>query len=321
MGILIANKEELLSVVPVTGSIDYSAFKPDQEDAELLFLLPEIGEDFLQKIYDNLPSTEDPWKRIVSFARKATANYAIANYIPKVSINITGSGVTRSETESEKSAFRYQEEAAIQSYIKTAERSLESLLKFAESKANEIEWTGEELTRLSGSHFTTAEDLNEFIDIGYSRRVFRRIKPFLVAVQNMYITPNIGEALNTKLLEPSQSGVYWMTRHIVRTALANLAFADALPMLNIQVSEDGVSIISTAASGDNSLRKAPVPKAFLNELVSKHRKAGEIELKRLIAYLRRNAADVTEFSSNPELFSEDDKPFKNDDSQGGAKLF
>lgn len=321
MILLIADKAMLLGFVPVAATIDFESIRPDLEDAAELFVKPEIGSTLLQELFNKLDDNSEPWKGAVFIARRAIANFAIAKYIPKLSINITGSGVTRSESEQSKTAYRYQEENAIQSYLSAAENSLELLLKYCEEKATELSWSGPELTFLKENHLPTADAFNEYIDIGNSRRIYRKLKPYLKAIQQSRIIANIGKPLNDKILGEDQSGHYTTIQFLVRQALANLAMAEALPVLNLNMEENGVSIISTAASGDNALRRSPVPSDYLNNLVAKYRHAGEIHLKQLMAYLQKNASEISEFSSNSEKYNPDFKPFKNDPETGGAKLF
>lgn len=321
MILLISDKAMLLGFVPVAATIDFESIKPDLEDAAELFVKPEIGSTLLQELFNKLDDNSQAWKGAVFLARRTVANFAIAKYIPKLSINITGSGVTRSESEQSKTAFRYQEENAVQSYFSAAENSLELLLKYCEEKATELTWTGPELTFIKENHLPTADDFNQFIDIGNSRRIYRKLKPYLKAIQQSRISANIGAELNAKILPDEQVGHYSTIQFLVRQALANLAMADALPVLNLKMEGNGVSIISTAASGDNALRNSPVPTDYLNNLVIKYKNAGEVHIKQLMAFLQKHAAEITEFSGNTEVYNPEFKPFKNDPEIGGAKLF
>lgn len=321
MALLIQNKDQLVAFVPVARSIDFDSIKPEIEDAADTFLLPEIGLALLSSIDTNQDAVDEPYKTIAKHARRAVANFAMAEAVPKLTVNVTGAGITRSETEGEKSAFRYQEENLIQSYLKTAERSLENLLEVCEKNAEAISWSGPELTFLKENHLPTADAFQEFVDIGRSRRVFRKLKPFILAVQQARILSNIGNALNAKILEPEPTGHYWMVRHLVRQALSHLSFAEALPTLNVRVSEEGLSMISTAAAGDNALRKAPVPKNFLDDLIDRYRTSGETFIKQLNAYLNKYAIEIEEYATNSELYDPEFTRFKNDPNTGGAKLF
>lgn len=321
MVLLITTKEELIQIVPVARSLDFEAFSPELEDAAAQFLKPEIGEALLISINDNLASTEDPWKVAVKLARRTVANYALAKFIPKLAVNINGAGVTRTESNEEKTAFRYQEENVIQSYLATSERNLELLLAYCESKATQLSWSGPELTYLKENHLPTADAFDQIIDIGKSRRIFRKLKPFLQLVQQTRIVSNLGAALNTKILEPNPTGHYQILGILVRQALAYLAFAEALPSLNIRTGDEGVSIISTAASGDNAIRNSPIPEGALSNLVIKHKTHGEILLKNIHSYLQIHASEIEEYSSNSDVFDPEFKPFSNDPQTGGAKLF
>jgi hypothetical protein len=321
MILLISNKAMLLGFVPVAATIDFDSIRPDLEDAAELFIKPEIGSALLQELFNKIDDSSELWKGAIFLTRRAIANFAIAKYIPKLSINITGSGVTRSESEQSKTAYRYQEENAIQSYLSAAENSLELLLKLCEEKATELSWTGPELTFLKENHLPTADAYSQVIDIGNSRRIYRKLKPQLKVIQQSRILSNIGKELNDKILTDDQEGHYIIIQSLVRQALANLAMAEVLPVLNLKMEENGVSFISTAASGDNALRHSPVPTDYLNNLVLKYKNAGEIQIKQLMAYLQKHAAEITEFSSNAEIYDPEFKPFKNDPETGGAKLF
>ena len=319
--LLIESKQQLIAIIPVASSIDFDAIKPEIQDSIDFLLATEIGVPLCAAIYAHRADTEEPWKTAYTLACKAVANDAIAKYIPKLAVNINGSGVTRTESANEKSAYRYQEENVIQSYLRTADNAIELLLKHCESDPTTLSWNGAEYTYLKSNHLPTAEAFNQFIDIGNSRRVFRKLKPYLEVIQNDKILSNIGAELNTKILHPDADGLYLTVRYYVKQALANLVMAEALPILNVTIADNGATVISSAASGDNAPRNSTVSQDQISSLILKFRTDGEVKIKQLVSFLMKNAQAITEYSGNAEVYNPEFTPFKNDPDQGGGKIF
>lgn len=322
MQLLIPNREILQAVVAVTSSIKYEAIKPDLENAQMIFLYQEIGEE-LSELLAAYSGDEAVFLKALDLARKSVAGYALADYLPKNSVNISGAGNTRSETEREKSAYRYQEENLIESYLKLAESSIELLLKHCEKYASDLSWSETpQYTYLKSNHIPSADIFSEYVFIGNSRRVFKRLKPILETLQQDVILSNIGEALNTKLLEGGNTGKYLTVQTYIRQALANLAIAEAIPMLNVNIEAGAIFSIASNAGGDNTPRKASVSIQQQSQLIRLHNETGNTKIKQLKSYLQAHASDITEFGTNTAVYNPDWTPhYTNDPSTGGAKIF
>jgi hypothetical protein len=322
MQLLIQSKEVLQTVVPVTSSLKFEAIKPDLENAQMVFVHNEIGEELCDVLA--VYSGENAiFNKALELARKAVAGYALADYLPKNSVNISGAGNTRSETEREKSAYRYQEENLIESYLKLAESSIELLLKHCEKYATELNWNETpQYTYLKSNHIPSADIFSEYVFIGNSRRVFKRLKPILETLQQDVILSNIGGALNTKLLEGGNTGKYLTVQTYIRQALANLAIAEAIPMLNVNIESGAIFSIASNAGGDSATRKASISIEQQSQLIRLHNETGNTKIKQLKSYLQAHATDIIEFGTNAAVFNPNwTAHSRNDPNSGGAKIF
>ena len=229
---LFTDIEEVRQILPTSKWTDLTKLESLLEEEEQNTLLPILGDslyEHLQEQYDKLIKTyvnvspgtmrymsgsgneEEPSRTLVSVLRtcQRIALYKVlANNSGLFALSFNeGGGLNAS------SADNYDEanDKAMQRYVKDAwnkaHRSVDSLLKQLESDAR----GAREFTNLwkssryfyyqGGLLFTTAVQLQQFLNIDESRERFIQLVPRIRYAQDVYIRPRLGRKLLADLIE------------------------------------------------------------------------------------------------------------------------
>ena len=252
--------DELREFVPVGQQLDPEFKKlPSQlVIAEKKFITDEIGKAFIEELrsaYAN--SNESIYQAEArSMLQNALAHFTIALFIPKHKVQIDSQGLRVTENDERKDAKPFDTVKAIEAFERDGWMALENLLEYLEDFQSEFPtWNSSpQFTAFARSCIRTTKELETYTGIRFSRRLFKKIKPHITRHERNSIVPITSEELFGDLisqfaeenLSPENAAIF----PDVCYAVAHGAVCDALGILPVEFSDDGVTVAGTTSNSN-----------------------------------------------------------------------
>jgi len=325
---LIKDTETLLKYTGnLTGGKDFDVLSPSVQWAEEFMLLPVLGAAMIARLdaVINLPAgdgsgsgsssgsgetSDEDLLKLVPYAQRPIAHYALFDYVNISDSHITGSGLQIIESDTHKTAFEYQKRDRKKYHSEKADQALDAMLEYMEVNRDKYpEWSKNEAlyTRTKELVINSTAEFQRFVDIGNSRRTFMSLRAAIKDMQFFRVRPSLGETIYAGLMafikDNGNSENYIKLRDLVAPAVANLAIAEALPSIIFRIAGDTITIASYNPLSEKEKEQFT---NVTNRIIEARNKRGE-------AYLD---AAVTFIKSVPELLA--NSPYAEDATRSGG---
>lgn len=265
--IFITRREEVIAVMPVAASIDHKELYPYLFRLEQTIIKKILGPTQMLNLSDvyqayvaanyNVSGVSAANVALIIYVQMALVNLAVKSWAPFVIGNISGKGLT--EANGDNKAAR---ESTIERMLAAAEadgnESIEMLLaQLDENQSEYTDWVGSDAyNEFYGQYVKTARDFNEFVSIGNSRYTFMAMAPQRKEAEKAVdrIIWEMGPELKTQQAAGTLTDANAALLELVKKAVANMALADALLMLSFQISDYGVTLMSTSTASRDVIR-------------------------------------------------------------------
>jgi hypothetical protein len=197
---LFANIDELKTHTggAVSKTVKVESLLPFIDQAISDYIMPKIGADTIQEL---TAATSGISKVAQGLMKSAVAWFAIFEYSTIGNVQFTEGGIMRSESDSFKSAFRYQETAYRRSALKNAWSNLEQLLQLLLDKPTDFEAYHasfeKELNTVHLLNFTT--DFARAQCRTPERYTYEALLPYIADVETFCVTDFLGLTLFERL--------------------------------------------------------------------------------------------------------------------------
>ncbi|MEG1860996.1 MAG: DUF6712 family protein [Bacteroidaceae bacterium] len=202
--------DEMKRFVPVSSALSFENLESALRDAFDLFVIPILGEPTARRIVQIYQAAErsEAEALVLDTCQRAVANLAFWYDFDELSVRITDQGVQRQESDTFKSAYKYQEDNlrrgfknkgfnALDRLIDLLDRHLAEFPEFAKAPAHDHR--AEALVR------STAE-VDRIYFINRSHLVFLRLQPIFRTVEQTTLRPLLGTKLYEALTVALASG-------------------------------------------------------------------------------------------------------------------
>lgn len=293
---LIKTTAELANYVEVTAGTDFSVFQPSIRTAERRFIVPVLGDDqytALLTAYNASTLTSDQ-QSLLDLTQEALANIALSVSIARLSVQISDAGVRRSESDSLKTAYQYQERSARDNFAQSGFDALEDVLAYLDKNQQKFAtWTASDAYKQYKTYFIqSGSDFSNYYAIKQSRLVYLTIAPMMRNVENFYLKPLIGkplfDALKAGQLANNLSDDYQtlMTDYIC-PGIALHTIARGMMQRSLEITENGVSISLIGRTLNIETREQGVIEKF-QAIVKELTSEGDIIFANLVEELAAN---------------------------------
>lgn len=243
---------ELTQYVEAGSLTDISVITPSIRAAERRFLVPVLGQDQydqLIELYDDNSDLSDDEQNLLDLCQEAVANIAMGIAVSRIAVMISDSGVRRSESNSEKSAFQYQEKNVREAFAQAGFDTLENLLQFLDSKKLVFtSWANSSAFQAYRNYFMpSAIEFENYYAIKQSRLVYNTISYIMRNVENFQLKDVIGKQLFDVLKTQQKAGTLLPAYQTLLTTyicpgIAMYTIAKGLMQRSLDLTENGVSI-------------------------------------------------------------------------------
>ena len=222
---LITKEEEISAYLPTSVHNSAEALLVLTEDAEENYLVPILGRSLYDKVvelYNELLTSQDsvfpqsmpegkdtPESKLVRLCQMPSIYFALANSTGLLSVSLNDGGgfnqvsTNGYESADEKAIGRFERDA-----FQKGRRGIDRLLIFLEEDARSKEPKFSKLWKESSYFyqqgdllFTTAIEMNRFLNIGLNRENFISLLPDIRYCQDNYLVPAIGDELMDALVQ------------------------------------------------------------------------------------------------------------------------
>ncbi len=261
MGNFFKDIEDLQTIFPqISGSFD--EMMTYVSTAEEVYMVDHLSQAFYDEMITALEAVNyvltdltTAQQAVVKHLRKASAYYGTYKAAPYINMHM-GNGGAMEHSSGETSGIRmWVFNAAQGSSIKDADLFMDKALAVMEATPDSYTtWkTSSAFTKFKKYFITNADDFREkgLVDISGSRRTYLRLVPFMAKCELQYVIPCIGETLfatiKAKLLAGTALDAYEtaLMDNYIYPALAHYTIYTGAPNLNLDISANGIRIVST----------------------------------------------------------------------------
>ncbi len=297
--------------MPVAASIDHRELYPYLFKIEEKLLKKLLGSAQMESLADAYaayvdgsynPALLDAWETALLIrVQMAAVNLAVRAWAPFVIGQISTKGITEANGD-QKAAKESTIERMLDAALADGNDSIEMMLaQLAENPTEYPDWAeSTAFTDFYGSYVTTATDFNEYVTIGESRYTFVAIAPqrreAAKAVDR--IIWELGPELKAQQADGDLTPANEELLKLVKKAVANIAMADAMLMLSFQISDYGVTVMSSSTARRDVIRvKTPAGPNKLAEIREECKQKGAAALLEIRDLIYNNIDDYATFKN------------------------
>lgn len=306
---LIKTSAEIRNYLKVDTSFNYETVLPYLDKAERVYLLPVLGSEQLQKLYDYAEGSgsgsgggANAYEKLYNLACTALCNLGFYEAWPLLDLRITDAGFVVSSSQNFVPASQYRVEQAKLAVKRLGFNGLDEMLLFLEQNADTFsEWKNSNaFTIHKETFFGTATTFNKYFGINDSRYLFNRLVPFIVEVQEDVILPILTKPLYDELKD------LWNENDVVdqyldllkkmQRTVAYMAVHKALPQMVGEFEDFGVRIYETKGGTTSNYIDKKVPSDSQFAVLLAHiEQQGRMYSQKLQEYLEAEADSFPEY--------------------------
>lgn len=278
------NHAEFITGIEANTGLKWPSLQPSIETAQIRFIKPILGaalyDSLLLEVQDTAVSDLVSEKQaIVIRIQNALRRLSLYIYAPIGEIQFTDAGMMRTETNNQKSAFKYQTEAYQKAQLDMGFELLEELIDYMDSHAGDYSsWTTTDEYKFYKSLFikTGAQLQLHCSSIRYPRRLFLLLRSTMLTVQQTIIKEAITADIFDALIAKNQSTTPNFTDEEkelldkLKPAIANFTIARGLPSLVAMLDENGLHVLNSNADNASSVGKRSAAPDSITSLVLKN---------------------------------------------------
>lgn len=278
--LLIRSIAEFALFTDVNANMKYEALKPFIQAAQDQYIVPiislgeytTIANELAEVDYPSPPALSQRQLELWEKAQRALAYYTMYKALPYFNTQISNNGLqqigSREGTAQPVTQWRYHDR--MEASLKDADFFAEEVLKYLEvNQASFTQWaSSSSYTQRKDLFIASAEVMNQYVNINYSRSTYLALRPFIELAEVKYISPVIGRTyfttLKSRLLSNTLTSADNAALAYLRRALAYATITEALPQLSVDLS----SGITTRTQDDGIHKKTPATIDQFNVIMS-----------------------------------------------------
>lgn len=252
----------------VNASFSYESIQASQSTIVQTHIAPLLGDTLMERILEAVDDSFPLHATRIRFV-EAVAFLMLADYSNIGAVQLSSAGITRTETENTKSAFRYQEDRYRHAVRAKGYDAIELGLMRLDAAASQneevlsflIDSPAFALTR--GRLVVWADQVREFHGQRTDRYTFNTLRPILTTLERQAVVPLLGMPTYTLLMgyvatdKLSQEPEYAHLAELLRESLCLGAVAEAQRRFLVTVADGRVMLREQNGDQSDEQRNAP----------------------------------------------------------------
>lgn len=303
---MLIRDSEILKQYSQLSSGNYEKLKPTLRMVEDKFVIPIISEYLYKKLDDALTDSlkQEPvelpekYVTLLDMCRRVIGPMFCALHADKSDVIFSETGIQRMENSTNKTAYQYQGTKFKQANLQEAEDATELLIAFLEADIeNYPEWENSDNFKKYRSLFIkTGGEFDEYFKTHSPRRNYYTMRNKMQEVEIITIKKLLGPELYKSLKEkdaepnPTFSEEELELLPYLKRITAYLTVSLALPLLNVRMAENGISVLATASfsQNDNENTRAGISVEEMNILQKTCTDGASTWIEETIAFIKEN---------------------------------
>lgn len=244
-----------------------------------------------------------PLKKLLEQCRKVIGPMLCYYFAPKADVQLSDSGLQRVESDTNKTAYQYQNTAFAQANLREGEACTESLMSFLEENISKYpEWANSAAFKKFKSLFIKTG--SEFDDLYTSQTPYRNyyaVRTKMFDVEENNIRDLLGDVMFEELksidadTSKSFSAQQLRLMVMIKKTIAYLTIAFAIPTLNVRIDAAGLSVMALAnySSSDKENTRGGADDNARVELIKSCQASADIWIISIVKFLKKNKTDFS----------------------------
>lgn len=325
--------EDAKKYVSINASFSFNELSIFLNEVDGSILKKYLGSSFLsslQTAYNNSIKASSPTALgakeaiLIEHLRWASANFAIAKWIPSGQLSIDSAGIRIANTDTHKTAFEWQIQDLLRSVNEVGYTSLEDALEYLENNIDDFA-TYKSSAEFKENNYLFVASSSEFtkhygalnnsrINFVKMRSIIRKTEEFEI---KGVILPDLFADLKTKLQNAEVLGSYTKTLiEYIQPAVVHLSVARAINELSAAITPDGFLVFDNTGGKGTTNSKKLGEETTLARMAQAAERDGRTYLKALKAYLDANAENYPLYTADILYVAPEDEPEINDGEKG-----
>ncbi|GHE64970.1 DUF6712 family protein [Roseivirga thermotolerans] len=275
---LFKTTDEIKDYISIDVNTALDSLSPFIREAEILFILPLLGDAMYTTLDEDYNDSENPLSTednaaLMPYVQRCLAYYAGFLSIDELGVNMGDAGIMQTRADNSEPAPKWKVDNLKANRINQADIHAEKLLSYLEKTASVSvlnDWYSSTANTIAeGRILRTAEQASQYIDINNSRRFFLRMKSRIKEVEESFIMQLIGEDQYSELV--TQIKADSLKNDAENKALvkklepivAKMALYETLPFIRVQITDQGITIITT---NDSTITKMAASDSQVDKL-------------------------------------------------------
>lgn len=245
------------------SNVDTNQQLPDIEMAEMLHLLPIIGQSLYDKLNTDYATLNDgsgvtAYHKVFRAAQRMIAPLAFANELGTYQALITSSGVKTLDSNSMQSAHQWEFKQLKDDLLNKSAQGMEVLILSLYSNSGSLpEWTASaEYQAYDKIAIRGANDFDKYYKLFDPYRTFHILKPIIMDVQEQYLVPVIGREMINWLKARADALITVDNVEVdmlvtFKKAIVSFTIKHALSQQSVRIDAGGFTVLASGPSDDN----------------------------------------------------------------------
>lgn len=256
---LLTSIQDFKNHTDVSIGVNINSLLPATQEVATLYIYPYFPRA-LYEYLDQTPTTDmtSELQHCYALLQAVMAKLTVAQYAQRSEVSLTASGLQRTEGSDQKSAYRYQSTAFVESYRQAGLALFDELLTYCDANAAALTlWADSPAAkRYRSLLIKNGQELATIIGLRYPQFTYLQLVPDMVDVEEITFGKLFGgnyKHLKARMQDPSitltQAEQDWLK--LLKHALAHSALQKAVPRLQLVIGDSGL----LAVSWDNDNKK------------------------------------------------------------------
>lgn len=305
---IIATIDELRKYVEVVTSLKMDTVGPSLKSAAGRHLKNCLGPELFNRLMNAYQDSEmkvnqmpEELRELAELSQAAVANIGMSLLIPRLSISISESGISRLENNNQKTAYQYQEVNAKESYLRSGFDALEDIFVYLEDHKERFpEWVSSNSYLDFKKYFIqSASEFSNAYNIQQSRLTFMAVRYIMKRIEDFQVKDVTGKKLFDAIKSQARSGTLTpknkeLLDDFICPGVALITIAKGVWERALDISDNGVTVAMRGSYSNNEVRQA----AELNKqqkMADQLLADGNLYLSRLGVFLAENKSDYPDY--------------------------
>ncbi len=301
MKTLLKTEAEVIQFSGASTSLSIKRLTPylthSRSEKEIRRILTDTLFDELVAMYDDATINDAGNAHMLAllpYVQKPLLLLSIYDYLGEGHAQVNDAGVMVANRD--KTAYAWQVEKLLTSYIEKAYFCLDELIKYLNKNKEDFEaWATSSAYSLSREFFiNTPDEFQQFVNIRESYRMLVVLKPSMRQIESGRIKNTVGKVLFDDLkdgiLKDDLTADELELMPMLLPAVAFLTMADSIENLNVELTADGGYVQSLAKNETTNIERKAADDVKLRSYYDKLKQKGDGWLTELADYLNTNAS-------------------------------